>query len=321
MRTPVIFIGSSTEGLDIANTLRDLLHTQNEVHVWDNNVFNLGESYLGSLINELDKADFAILVLTEDDVIASRENVSTAPRDNVLFELGLFMGRLGPSRSYYVYDKKSMIKIPSDLSGIKGAEYINNSTPDLAACLQPACKQIQNAITSEGIRNIIPANQLLVYNEQIQFYNSITGCWWERIFADNPAEISFMTIENDEQELMLKLAGRSFDKKGQLIAYWETESVSVNFKDHKVFYKWKGRFPSLARATFGGAGEISFDKTAGIPNSGNGVFSNYNIADIKSIEMNSFQLYRAIKGEKEIMDSMDKIQIAQLVKKKIKEAW
>ena len=48
------------------------------------------------MVYSLDRFDFAILVLTADDLVASRDVLSTAPRDNVLFELGLFMGGLGP---------------------------------------------------------------------------------------------------------------------------------------------------------------------------------------------------------------------------------
>ena len=250
MSKPIIFIGSSSEGLIVAKTISEILHAEYDVHVWEDDVFQLGESFLESLVNELDKADFAILVLTADDMITSRSKTAPIPRDNVLFELGLFMGRLGRQRSYFVYDRNSNIKIPSDLSGINGAAYKPDQSSSLKASLKPACEKIKSAIKKIGSRNTISPLHIEVYTKRLEFCNRITGWWWERIKADNMALISFMNIEHDEKEMMLKLNGQSFDKDGLPIAYWESESSSVHFNNLKIFYHWKGWFSSNAKATF-----------------------------------------------------------------------
>ena len=70
-----------------------------EVTLWNEGFFGLGKTFIETLVNSLPRFDFAVLVLTPDDLVNSREVESLGPRDNVLFELGLFMGRLGRSRT------------------------------------------------------------------------------------------------------------------------------------------------------------------------------------------------------------------------------
>jgi hypothetical protein len=62
--------------------------------------------------------DFAILILTPDDAVTSRDAESFGPRDNVIFELGLFIGTLGRSRTFLLHQADSALKIPSDLAGV-----------------------------------------------------------------------------------------------------------------------------------------------------------------------------------------------------------
>ena len=89
---PTVFIGSSSEGLDIAEAVQALLDNDCEVTVWTQGVFLLGLSNLENLTRKLGQYDFAVLVLTPDDLVKSRGVEQAAGRDNVIFELGLFMG-------------------------------------------------------------------------------------------------------------------------------------------------------------------------------------------------------------------------------------
>ena len=123
MTRPPVFIGSSSEGITIAQTIRAQLKDDAEITIWYEGVFRNGQGYLESLFNALDKFDFAILVWTPDDMTQSREQTSQSPRDNVLFECGLFMGRLGRNCTFIVYDADKGIKIPSDLVGVTLATY------------------------------------------------------------------------------------------------------------------------------------------------------------------------------------------------------
>lgn len=114
--TPRIFIGSSSEGLSIANRLSDRI-TGVTVSLWNKNVFGPSESNIEALVEQAKSCDFAILVLTPDDWVKSRGKLKIAPRDNVIFELGLFMGAIGRSRTYLLTTTNTM-KLPSDLDGI-----------------------------------------------------------------------------------------------------------------------------------------------------------------------------------------------------------
>lgn len=73
--------------------------------------------------------DFAVLVLTPDDKTTSRGKVKAAPRDNVIYELGLFTGALGRERALVVVPSAVDIKIPTDLLGVTTLRYKAAKTP------------------------------------------------------------------------------------------------------------------------------------------------------------------------------------------------
>jgi hypothetical protein len=123
MATPRVFIGSSSEGIEAARAVRGLLRKDAECKLWNEGFFRLGEGFLESLVNRLDTFDFAILIATPDDDISSRKVRELAPRDNVLFELGLFMGHLGRERTFLICPTNVALKIPSDLAGVSNAGF------------------------------------------------------------------------------------------------------------------------------------------------------------------------------------------------------
>ena len=98
---PFVFIGSSSEGKAIAEDLKGLLDDGTiDVKIWSDGVFDASDTAIESLENMVRESDFAILVLTPDDTVKSRGAHAAAPRDNVIFELGLFMGALGRKRVF-----------------------------------------------------------------------------------------------------------------------------------------------------------------------------------------------------------------------------
>jgi hypothetical protein len=95
----------------------------------------------------LQKHDFAILVLTPDDVTESRGDSEKSPRDNVLFELGLFMGRLGRERTFIVCDRSTKLRLPSDLAGISFITYDGRRMADApTSAVRGACLRINRII-------------------------------------------------------------------------------------------------------------------------------------------------------------------------------
>ena len=124
MSKPSIFIGSSSEGLEIAMKLQNSLMFCAEATVWHQGVFGLlSVGTLEALVDAAPQFDFAVLVLTPDDLTDSRGIQSNAPRDNVLFELGLFMGVLGRTRTFILTTNSQDLKLPSDLAGVTTARY------------------------------------------------------------------------------------------------------------------------------------------------------------------------------------------------------
>lgn len=139
--TTRIFIGSSSEGLKVAQYIKEKLNNDplnadadNKVFeciMWnDGNVFEKNTSYLHSLLKAASMFDFGILVATKDDSATIREMTFDTPRDNVIFEFGLFIGRIGTNRAFVVQEQEA--KLPSDLAGISVAQFI--ATDDLTNC-------------------------------------------------------------------------------------------------------------------------------------------------------------------------------------------
>jgi len=62
-------------------------------------------------------------VLSPDDRVFSRKKIAAAPRDNLIFELGLFMGATNRHRALFVTPTKRKIKLPSDLDGMTNIRY------------------------------------------------------------------------------------------------------------------------------------------------------------------------------------------------------
>lgn len=112
---PRIFIGSSTEGLYAAEYIKQYFSPDYECVVWNEDVFKFNKSFLETLLNSASLFDFGFLIFTKDDVALSRDNVFETARDNVIFEYGLFLGRLGIDRAFVVIEKDA--KIPSDFLG------------------------------------------------------------------------------------------------------------------------------------------------------------------------------------------------------------
>jgi len=161
MQKPSLFIGSSSEGLEFARAVRFLLVGDAEVTLWNESVFEVGATFIESLVNALPRFDFAALLLTPDDLVTSRSVEGFGPRDNVLFELGLFMGRLGRSRTFMIRPRTMNVKVPTDLSGVTAALYDwPRLDGDYRAAVGPACDSIRPAIRSLGLLEARVAGRL-----------------------------------------------------------------------------------------------------------------------------------------------------------------
>ncbi len=104
---PTVFIGSSSEAIAEATHLnRSLSRRDLTCRLWTQGVFQLSQTTIEDLVRASHECDFAVLFLTPDDMTASRGRRKSAPRDNVVFELGLFMGAIGRDRTFIVRRRK-----------------------------------------------------------------------------------------------------------------------------------------------------------------------------------------------------------------------
>jgi hypothetical protein len=143
---PRIFVGSSSEGLVVAEAVQVTLDHDAEITLWSQGVFGLSKGSLQALVEQVLKFDFAVLIMTPDDLTERRGVSGMSPRDNVIFELGLFMGALGPARTFIVHPRTPAPQLPSDLAGVTTATYAARSDGNLVAAVGAACSQIKRAI-------------------------------------------------------------------------------------------------------------------------------------------------------------------------------
>lgn len=154
--SPRLFIISSAEALDVAWAIqkgldRDVLST-----VWTDGVFFAGGYSLEALEKAVAQSDFAVAIAQPDDVTVSRGTPSPTLRDNVLFELGLFMGKLTRYRTILVHPRVKNLKLPSDLHGLTLLSYEPASSPaDLATRLGPVCTEIRTMVRNLGVYKVI----------------------------------------------------------------------------------------------------------------------------------------------------------------------
>jgi predicted nucleotide-binding protein len=149
---PRVFIGSSTEGLSVARALQAELDHDFETTIWSQGIFGLSATALESLEAALRDFDYAVLVLTPDDLVTKRGEAAPAPRDNVVYEAGLFMGALGRHRTFLVSPRVSELALPSDLAGITLAQYRERTDGNLQAAVGPVATNIRVAIETERKR-------------------------------------------------------------------------------------------------------------------------------------------------------------------------
>jgi len=151
---PRIFVGSSREAIDVCRAIQGELDDDFDVTVWDQDIFRLSYGALDSLLDALDSSDAGVFVLRPDDLTESRGESSPTARDNVTFELGMFIGRLGRDRTFMLTPARSTIRLPSDLIGLTTARYDADrfDSGQRRAAVGPACTKIRDALRSIQLR-------------------------------------------------------------------------------------------------------------------------------------------------------------------------
>lgn len=146
-----VFIISSVEALPVARIVQNSFEHDPILSVlWTDGVFRVTSYALDALEAAVEDCDFAIAVAHGDDVTQFRGQDWPVPRDNVVFELGMFMGRLGRQRAILMEPREEKVRLPSDLSGITTILYRYEKGRDGNALMAPACDRLRNHILDLG---------------------------------------------------------------------------------------------------------------------------------------------------------------------------
>jgi hypothetical protein len=253
MDKPRIFLGSSGRQKKLLQALTRGLGDVAHVEPWTTS-FNPGITTLERLLELTHEVDFAAFVFAQDDWTTNSPLTSplpgpgqASPRDNVVFEAGLFGGALGMRRTFILHASGS--KLPSDLLGLTCVRYGEAITP---AEMRVLNQKLRKAIENEGR------------------VARIEGLWWQFSLTERtarePSAVSLLRISRN-RDGTLELAGRSWQENGSLSARYWSEAVKEKKEPSGIFYYWNGERPLDPNAPqLDGTGEIrleSVDRASG----------------------------------------------------------
>ena len=300
MGKPRIFLGSSGKQEKLLQALTRGLEDVAHVDPWTTS-FTPGTTTLERLVELAHEVDFAAFVFAMDDwTTTSPASPSTtpgeaSPRDNVVFEAGLFGGVLGMRRTFIVHASGS--KLPSDLLGMTCVRYGDATTP---AETRGINQKLRKAIETEGR------------------VARIEGLWWQFSLTERsqrePSAVSLLRISRD-RDGALEVGGRSWQEDGSLSARYWSEAVKEKKDPSGIFYYWNGERPRDPNAPqLYGTGEIrleSADRAAGY-------FTTRAEAQPKLNARTSGVYWRADPQDMSLLDGADDRQRAELIAERIR---
>jgi Predicted nucleotide-binding protein containing TIR-like domain len=253
MDRPRIFLGSSGKQQRLLKSLTSGLASVADVEPWTT-VFNPGVNTLDRLVELTREVDFAAFVFAQDDWTSPTPGDPgtaiagmAAPRDNVVFEAGLFGGALGMRRTFILHANGA--KLPTDLLGLTCVRYPDTLAPHE---LKVVNQKVRDAMAVEGR------------------LARVEGDWWQYSLSARsevePSAVSLLRISRDRAG-GLEVNGRSWQEDGTLSARYWSEATRERTDPAGVFYFHRGERPRHADAPrFEGTGEIkleSADRAAG----------------------------------------------------------
>ena len=241
MNMPRIFLGSSAQQAKLLDAITQGLEDVADVEPWMT-TFNPGRSTLDRLVELSREVDFAAFVFAQDDWTTTDTSTSgqASPRDNVVFEAGLFGGALGIRRTFILHANGS--KLPTDLLGLTSIRYDSSTTPSEIRAIN---EKLRKAIETEGRRSVVE------------------GLWWQLSLTarseTEPSAVSLLSISRD-RDGGLNVAGRAWQEDGTLSARYWSEAAKERRDPSSIFYFWKGERPRHPNAPqLEGTGEIKVE--------------------------------------------------------------
>lgn len=297
MDKPRIFLGSSLKQKKLMQALTRGLEDIAHVEPWMTS-FNPGTTTLDRLLELTREVDFAAFVFAHDDWTAAvpTESGQASPRDNVVFEAGLFGGVLGLRRTFILHANGT--KLPTDLLGLTCVRYGDATSP---AEIRAVNQKLRKAIESEGR------------------IARIDGLWWQFSLTERsvrePSAVSLLRISRD-RDGALEVAGRAWQEDGSLSARYWSEAAKEKKDPSGIFYYWKGERPRDPNAPqLHGTGEIRIESA----DRANGYFTTHSDAHPK-VNMRTSGVYlRANPEDLNILDGRDDEQRATLLAERIRD--
>jgi hypothetical protein len=297
---PRIFLGSSGQQEKLLQALTRGLADIADVDPWTT-VFNPGVSTLDRLVELTREVDFAAFVFAQDDWTMKGTSPEAAagqasPRDNVVFEAGLFGGALGIRRTFILHAEGA--KLPTDLLGLTSIRYDPDTTP---AIVRQINQKLKKAIDAEGR------------------ISRLEGDWWQLSLTARtelePSAVSLLTIRRDRAGT-LEIAGRGWQADGTLSSRYWSEASKELVDPPGIFYFFKGERPRDPNAPqLEGTGEIkleSVDRADGYwttrPQGGEGFYAR-----------TSGIYVRADPGDKVVLDGDNAAERAALIERRLEE--
>lgn len=297
---PRIFLGSSAQQEKLLQALTRGLQDIADVDAWTT-VFNPGVSTLNRLVELTREVDFAAFVFAQDDWTtkgASPEAASgqASPRDNVVFEAGLFGGALGIRRTFILHANGA--KLPTDLLGLTSIRYDPDTTPALVRQIN---QKLRKAIAAEGR------------------ISRLEGDWWQLSLTARtefePSAVSLLTISRDRAGA-LQVSGRSWQADGTLSARYWSEASKERVDPAGIFYFWKGERPRHPNAPqLEGTGEIKLES---VDRAGGYWTTRSEGADAFHARTSGIYL-RADPGDAAVLDGNDAAERAALIVRRLEE--
>jgi hypothetical protein len=202
-----IFIVSSTEALPIARAVKQYFRQESDVDIWNENIFKINRNYLETLLNRAGYYDYCIAIFAADDAARIRKKAVKVTRDNVIFEFGLFLGRLGPNRTFLIVDEE--VELFSDWAGIEAVKYRPGG--NLVAGVRRACERIREEI---GVAENLPHFTMLPSTSlAIGYYNNFL----KRVFEAFEFSKTFSVVERDDRgEIVRERSHDIVDRQPQI---------------------------------------------------------------------------------------------------------
>ncbi|MDX1545502.1 MAG: nucleotide-binding protein [Rhodothermales bacterium] len=308
MPKPRVFLGSASESRAIVDALEAELRAVAVIERWDVDIFRPGHFTLEELTRAVNEVDFAIFVLGQDDVTESRGAVVPSPRDNVIFEAGLFTAILGRERTFYVVDR-SGTKIPSDWSGLGYTTF-------------DAAEQRPRDKVFEAVAKIRPQLEAWQPLRSLGALAAVVGPWWQFVInIDDGAVLSLMKIAATEP-VDLRVEGRAWAADGTLRARYRSRSADYDEGSRTLYYYWEGEHPrEQAIPRYFGVGEATFhlDAGAAAATRAEGWLSATSVSDVTDAFTKSTVYVRATPEELTIVEGGDHEERNALIQSKLTE--